>query len=94
MPLSGSPDLSRMSRHPCLVETPQEFAAGLRAAEEFASSLVGLDGREAKDAAARSGYPRSQVITPDVEAVTADLDPFPIRLFVDDQGVVVRAKAG
>jgi hypothetical protein len=77
-----------------LVETPQEFAARLMAADEFASSLVGLDGRDAKDAAVRSGYHRSQVITPDVEAVTADLDPFRIRLFVDERGVVVRAKAG
>jgi hypothetical protein len=77
-----------------LVETLPELAARLRAADEYASTLVGLDGREAKDAAVRSGYHRSQVVTPDVDALTADLDPFRIRLFVDEQGVVVRAKAG
>jgi hypothetical protein len=42
----------------------------------------------------REGYYRSQVVTPDVEALTLDLDSLRIRLFVDDLGVVVRASAG
>ena len=76
------------------MEKAEEFEGRLRAAQEFAPSLVGLDGREAKDLALRQGYHRTQVITPDVEAVTLDLDSLRIRLFVDDRGVVVRASAG
>jgi hypothetical protein len=76
------------------VETAEEFEGRLRAAQEFAPSLIGLNGREAKELAVRAGYYRSQVITPDVEAITADLDSLRIRLFVDDLGVVVRASAG
>jgi hypothetical protein len=50
--------------------------------------------QQAKDLAVRQGYHRTQFITPDVEAITADLDSLRIRLFVDDRGVVVRASAG
>ena len=66
----------------------------MRAAREFAPSLIGVDGRKAKDLAVREGFYRSTVITPDVEALTADLDSLRIRLFVDDLGVVVRVSAG
>ena len=62
------------------MHTPEELAAQLRAAHELAPSLVGLDRREAEEAAVRRGYYRTQVITPDVHAITADLDPFRIRL--------------
>ena len=64
------------------MDTTEELEARLRAAQEFAPSLIGLDGRGAKDLAVREGYYRSQVITPDVEAHTADLDSLRIRLFV------------
>jgi hypothetical protein len=76
------------------VDTTEELEARLRAAREFAPSLIGLDGREAKDQAVREGYRRSQVITPDVEALTLDLDSLRIRLFVNDLGIVVRVSAG
>ena len=76
------------------MDTTEEFEARLRAAQEYAPSLIGLDGREAKDLAVLEGYYRSQVITPDVEALTADLDSLRIRLFVNDLGVVVRVSAG
>jgi hypothetical protein len=80
--------------HASAVETAEKFVGRLRAAQEIALSLVGLDGPEAIDLAVRAGYKRSQVITPDVQALTTDLDSFRIRLFVDDLGVVVRASAG
>lgn len=76
------------------METVEEFEGRMRAAHKFAPSLIGLDGREAKDLAVREGYYRSQVVTPDVEALTLDLDSYRIRLFVDDLGVVIRASAG
>jgi len=76
------------------MESADEFEGRLRAAQEFARSLTGLDGREASDLAVRQGYHRTQVMTPDVETVTMDLDSLRIRLFVDDRGVVVRGSAG
>jgi hypothetical protein len=83
-------------QRPCLsrgydrgVRSPFECRPGV-----CAPSLIGLDGREAKDLAVREGYYRSQVVTPDVEALTLDLDSLRIRLIVDDLGVVVRASAG
>jgi hypothetical protein len=48
----------------------------------------------AGEAAVSRGYHRTQVITPDVEAVTADLDPYRIRLYVDESHVVVRVGCG
>jgi hypothetical protein len=71
-----------------------DFSARLRAARELAPSLVGLPAAEALEAAVREGYPRSQVVTPDVDALTAELDSLRIRLFVDEHDVVVRATAG
>ena len=52
-----------------------ELAARLRHAHELGLSLVGLDRDEAEGAALREGYFRSHVIAPEVEAITADLDP-------------------
>ena len=49
----------------------------MRAAQELAASLIGLNGREAKGLAVLEGYHRSQVITPDVGALTLDLIPDP-----------------
>jgi|1186.fasta_scaffold593709_2 hypothetical protein len=71
-----------------------EFSARLARAHELALSLVGLHRDEAEEVAVREGCVRSQVITPDIHAVTADLDPYRIRLFVDEAGTVVRATGG
>jgi hypothetical protein len=50
--------------------TPEELAERLRAARDFALSLMGLNSEEAKEKAVTRGYLRSEVIPSDVEAVT------------------------
>jgi hypothetical protein len=62
--------------------------------QELAQFLIGLGRDEAAAAAQLEGYLRSQITTPDVEAITADLDPYRIRLFVNEHDIVVRAIGG
>jgi hypothetical protein len=59
----------------------------------LAPSLVGLDGEEAAARATELGF-EAQVVPPDVDALTADLRANRLRLFLDENGTVVRVRAG
>jgi hypothetical protein len=61
--------------------------------QSFASSLIGLDGKEAAYRARERGF-EPQVVPHDVDAVTADFSLNRLRIFLDTQGMVVRAHAG
>ena len=75
------------------METPEGFAARLRAAQDFASLLVGLSRTRAEELAMEAGYPRIQVVSAG-DAVTLELDASRIRLVVDENDVVIRASGG
>ena len=61
--------------------------------QALAPSLVGLDGDEAARRASERGF-EAQVVPHSVEAVTADLNHNRLRLFLDENGNVVRAHTG
>lgn len=61
--------------------------------QALAPSLVGLDGDEAARRATERGF-ETRVVPHSVEAVTADLNHNRLRLFLDENGNVVRAHAG
>ena len=65
----------------------------LRQGWTLAHSLVGLSATEAAQRVAAAGFD-AEMVGPEVEAVTADLLPSRIRLFVDRQSMVLRATAG
>jgi hypothetical protein len=61
--------------------------------QALAPTLVGLDGEEAVRRATEQGF-EAQVVPHTVEAVTADLNHNRLRLFLNENGIVVRAHAG
>jgi hypothetical protein len=65
----------------------------LREARAIANTLAGLTGTEAVRRVAAAGFD-AVMVGPEVEAVTADLVPGRIRLFVDRDAKVLRATAG
>lgn len=75
------------------MDSQRDFEAQLAEGHEFAPSLVGLDRDAAIERATEHGY-RIQVVPPTAEAITADLSANRIRLFLDEDGVVARARAG
>ena len=75
------------------VESQGAFEARLAEGHKFAPSLVGIDCDDAIERATERGF-QVQVILPTDEAITADLGANRIRIFVDDNGVVDRARAG
>ena len=76
------------------MDSPQErFKARLGEGRAFAPSLVGLERQAAIERATEHGF-RPEAIPTTVEAITADLVSNRIRLFLDEDGSVVRALAG
>jgi hypothetical protein len=75
------------------MESQEVFEARLAEGHEFAPSLLGLDCDDAIERATERGF-LVQVIPPTAEAITADLRANRIRIFLDDDGVVARARAG
>ena len=74
------------------MRSQEEFKARLAKGRDMAPSLIGLD-RDAALQQMAEGY-RAEVIPATVEAVTLDLDPRRVRLFVDEHDRVIRASAG
>jgi hypothetical protein len=70
-----------------------EFEARLAEGAALAPSLVGLSREEATERVTERGF-QADAIPPTAEAVTADLRASRIRLFLDENDVVVRAHAG
>jgi hypothetical protein len=60
---------------------------------KLGDQLVGLPGEVAVERAERAGF-APELIGPGVEAITADLRPDRIRLFLDDEDVVREAHPG
>lgn len=75
------------------MRSQEDFEARLKRGSEFAPSLIGLERDAAVQAVRAQGY-QPKVVPTSVEGVTADLDSRRIRLFVDENGLVVQASAG
>jgi hypothetical protein len=65
----------------------------LRAGAELGDQLVGLPAEVAFERAVRAGF-APELVGPDVEAITADLRPGRLRLFLDAEDVVRGAQPG
>jgi hypothetical protein len=59
----------------------------------LAETLTGMSRSEAAERVTAAGF-HPQVITLDLEAITADLRVDRVRIFVDTEGRVIRAHAG
>jgi hypothetical protein len=70
-----------------------EIEVALRQGRGLAQEVVGLSLAVAQERVAMQGH-RPVVVPADQEAVTADLNPLRIRLFVNADDVVVEATAG
>jgi hypothetical protein len=70
-----------------------EIENALRQGRALAGELAGLPVRVAQERVAVKGH-KPVVLPADQEAVTADLNPRRIRLFVNSDDVVVEATAG
>jgi hypothetical protein len=75
------------------VDSERDFMDRLAEGRALASSLVGLGRDAAVERAAERGF-RTQAVSSSATVVTTELAPNRIRLFVDADGVVVRARAG
>jgi len=75
------------------VDWQEDFEARLEEGRTFAPTLVGLECDAAVERVTERGFD-PQVVPHTAEAVTADLGANRIRLFLDEQGMVVRATAG
>jgi len=64
----------------------------LKVGAALAETLTGMTRSEAVERVAAAGF-HPQVITPDVEAITADLRFDRVLIFVDAEGLVTRANA-
>jgi hypothetical protein len=77
----------------CLVRSQEEYEGRLRTGHQFAPTLVGLDRQTAVRQVLARGY-RPKVVQATTESVTLDSDSRRIRLFVDEDDMVVRTSAG
>jgi hypothetical protein len=64
-----------------------QITARLRAGADLGSELVGVAGEVAFERAAEAGFD-PQLVGPEVRAITADLRPDRVRLFLNEDGVV------
>jgi hypothetical protein len=64
----------------------------LKEGAALAETLAGMSRSEAVQSVTAAGF-HPQVITPDVEAITADLRFDRVLIFVDAEGLVIRANA-
>jgi Potato inhibitor I family len=80
-------------KHTWSMRSQEEFDARLAKGRELAPSLVGLGRDEAVQQVVDEGF-QAHVIPPTDAALTCDLNPGRIRLFLDEHDRVVRANAG
>jgi hypothetical protein len=70
-----------------------ELDARMRAASDFASTLMGRPYTEAHRAAREGGYELVKM-DPTIKAIGADLMPRRIRCWVDDRNLIVEMQVG
>ncbi|QIK65427.1 hypothetical protein G7072_02905 [Nocardioides sp. HDW12B] len=74
-------------------ESARRLSETLRAGSVLGDELIGLPGDVAFDRAVEAGF-SPELVDPDVEAITADMRPKRLRLFLDETGVVRAAEPG
>lgn len=80
-------------RQSVLMSSRSEIETALRQGRALAQLLVGLPLAVAQEHVAVQGH-KPVVLPADQEALTADLNPLRIRLFVNADDIVVEATAG